>query len=180
MGTITRQEKLCHRCNTTKPLSAFGRNKARKDGVQVYCTDCMRDVRIQGQYDKKRWANNRESESARSLAYRGNNGDRLRGAWREHQSAVRATQPWKVNASNKARKARQRQAMPVWADKTKIAIVYQKAKTLSASLGIEFQVDHVVPLRGKTVCGLHVHANLQLLEKTENHKKRHYKWPDMP
>lgn len=34
--------------------------------------------------------------------------------------------------------------------------------------------------RGKTVCGLHCEANLQLLAKELNHKKRHYVWPDMP
>lgn len=172
--------KFCHRCNADKPLSAFGRNKSRKDGVQVYCVECMKAVRESGQYDKKRWAENREAEAARSLAYREKNIDQLRKKYRERQSAVRANQPWKVNAANKARKAAQRKAMPLWADKSQIAVVYQKSKELSKAFGVDFEVDHVVPLRGKTVCGLHVHANLQLLASDLNHKKRHYEWPDMP
>lgn len=27
-----------------KPVREFGRNKARKDGLQVYCSECMREI----------------------------------------------------------------------------------------------------------------------------------------
>lgn len=37
--------------------------------------------------------------------------------------------------------------------------------------GIRFEVDHVVPLRGRSVSGLHVPHNLRLLTRQENMAK---------
>lgn len=65
-------------------------------------------------------------------------------------------------------------ACPIWAEHDKIKIVYKRAKDFN------MQVDHIVPLQGKTVCGLHVWANLQLLKPSENSKKSNTYWPDMP
>lgn len=55
--------------------------------------------------------------------------------------------------------------IPPWADTEKIKEVYR----LAAEVGMT--VDHVIPLRGKLVSGLHVHNNLQLLAGGENSKK---------
>jgi 5-methylcytosine-specific restriction endonuclease McrA len=65
-------------------------------------------------------------------------------------------------------------ACPVWGDKEKIRLVYQKAKEWG------FEVDHVVPIKNEIVCGLHVWANLQLLDKKSNMAKGNKVWPDMP
>lgn len=54
---------------------------------------------------------------------------------------------------------------PAWADMEAIAKVYAEAKRLG------MQVDHIIPLNGETVSGLHVHANLQLLTRAENRAK---------
>lgn len=60
---------------------------------------------------------------------------------------------------------------PAWADLKKIEQVYEEAKMMSVMMGEPWHVDHVIPLRGKRVSGLHVHNNLQLLPGVENVKK---------
>jgi hypothetical protein len=64
--------------------------------------------------------------------------------------------------------ARRIEATPVWltsAQKKEILAVYRDANRSALT------VDHIVPLRGRDVCGLHVPWNLQLLSKPDNSKK---------
>lgn len=70
-------------------------------------------------------------------------------------------------ARAKARKALIAERTPPWADTAKIQAVYEEAEAFR-SLGLEVHVDHVVPLQGKTVCGLHVHNNLRVILAAEN------------
>ena len=172
--------KHCAKCATTKPFSEFGKNAGRKDGLSVYCRPCTKNYMAGKTYDKDRWATQREYESERNKAYRQANADRLNAVHREKSRRLRAERPDVVNARNKMRKAAQRQAIPAWADMKQIRTLYSKAKELSAALGVELHVDHVVPLRSKLVCGLHTPDNLQLLASDLNHAKRNWTWPDMP
>ena len=54
--------------------------------------------------------------------------------------------------------------MPKWADKNKINKFYSNRPT-------GYEVDHIIPLNGKTVSGLHVENNLQYLKKEDNRLK---------
>ena len=74
--------------------------------------------------------------------------------------------------TKKARyRARQLQAYPLWlteAQEDQIDGFYREAAEREAETGELFHVDHIVPLQGKNVCGLHVPWNLQVLPATDN------------
>lgn len=78
--------------------------------------------------------------------------------------------------SNRRRTAL-RMATPLWADLAAIEAFYVEARRLTAVTGVPHEVDHIVPIQGKRVCGLHVEVNLQILTKVDNVKK-HAKFQD--
>jgi len=58
-----------------------------------------------------------------------------------------------------------RMRTPTWANREAIDAIYAEAQRMNMT------VDHIVPLRGKTVSGLHVECNLQLLTHEQNARK---------
>ena len=62
-------------------------------------------------------------------------------------------------------------AMPSWADRAKIKAVYALAIETTRRTGRSHEVDHIVPLRGRNVCGLHVDYNLQVIPEAVNQVK---------
>jgi hypothetical protein len=60
----------------------------------------------------------------------------------------------------------ERRATPPWVSKNSLMPFYNEAKRLSQQMGIEFEVAHYVPIRGRTVCGLHVKNNLKVASKS--------------
>jgi hypothetical protein len=69
------------------------------------------------------------------------------------------------------RRVIERKAVPKWADLKAISEIYQKCAAVSKETGVAHHVDHIIPLRGKNVCGLHVAENLQILSAIENCRK---------
>lgn len=66
---------------------------------------------------------------------------------------------------------RTKQATPIWANKDAIRAIYEEAVELTTTTGTRYEVDHIVPLTSKLVCGLHVEHNLRVVTFIENRAK---------
>jgi hypothetical protein len=69
------------------------------------------------------------------------------------------------------RRIAETRATPAWADRVAINEVYDRCTRISRCTGIPFHVDHVIPLRGEDICGLHIHSNLQVIPAYQNYLK---------
>jgi hypothetical protein len=93
---------------------------------------------------------------------------------REYQAAWKERNKTWVRADTKARRRKHRDATPPWLtrkQKSEIRQLYQIAITMTQTTGEQYVVDHIVPLRSDTVCGLHVAWNLRVITQEENLKK---------
>ena len=81
----------------------------------------------------------------------------------------------KVNALSKAYKVRKKNRIPKWVDKDHMWLIkeaYEIAQLRTKQFGFLWHVDHIVPIQGKLVSGLHVIENLQVIPAIENIKKK--------
>ena len=88
--------------------------------------------------------------------------------------------PQKGSAYAAKRRAARLQATPTWANEFFIEEAYDIAKKRTDITGIQWEVDHIVPLDNKLVCGLHVEQNLRVIPMLLNRSKGNRHWPDMP
>lgn len=84
---------------------------------------------------------------------------------RKKNPSVRAGYNAYAASYNKSRYGRVVQATPPWADKEAIRKIYENCPE-------GYEVDHIVPVKGKNVTGLHLPWNLQYLPRSENRRKR--------
>lgn len=133
----------------------------------------VRAARMTDEYRATRradYASRRGSILAQVNAWRERNAPLLAATQRRYREANRG----RINAKNAARARHIKVATPTWANMGAISAIYYQA----AASGMH--VDHIVPLRSRLVCGLHVEANLRPMPGLENQRKGNRHWPDMP
>lgn len=174
--------KICTHCVVNKPLSEYDVKFDKQRGqhrVCTYCKDCRREkIRL---YDKK----NRAKKKAYNAQYKEKNLEKLREKARkyhknnrdrilEYQKSWREANPDKLAKARFSRRDNFKKAKPWWLTtemEEEIKQFYDLAKDCRITTGEDYEVDHIIPIKGKTVCGLHVPWNLQVLPKDVNRSK---------
>lgn len=173
--------KVCKGCSEERGLDDFYSDKRAKDGKQSRCKDCHKAFykTDRGKAVKKksycptkrseRYLEDKDSVLAKSRQYyRENKEARLASGKKHYQSNKHLYNSY----------VRQRQARIISAtialtqeQKEQIKEFYWLAKDLQAVSGEVYHVDHIVPLKGENICGLHVPWNLQILPADINLSK---------
>ena len=142
---------ICQRCKEDKELDLFYKNKRRPTGLDQYCIPCRRTY-------TKAWAKTETGRTCRASARR---------------NFYLANKDYELSKSRQWRRGK-RKGTPVWLSEDQlqeIALVYQLARDCKLTTGEPYEVDHIVPINGKNVCGLHVPWNLQILPADMNRGK---------
>lgn len=129
------------------------------------------------EYHKNRYETKKESLKVARRAYYLRNKERIakvqqkwyednKESYQEYKRKWLAENKDLTNCRAARRRASKRKATPDWltdSDNRCIRAIYEMSSRLSECLGVKHHVDHIVPLKGKGVCGLHVPWNLRAI-----------------
>lgn len=168
--------KTCKVCHLVKPLDQF-------EPQRCQCRECRKayqNGRRAAYYAKTRedsilkakiW---REQNPEKKLQYRKAEYAANASAAKEAARQYRVDNPAKVNAWSRKHQLSKRMQTPKWLTKDEhwmIEQAYELAVMRTQMFGCEWQVDHVIPLQGKLVSGLHTPYNLQVIPAKLNRSK---------
>lgn len=169
--------KQCKQCGETKALEGFTPQKKGYLGRTARCKVCLalngkesrsdRTREVERNSKRRNYNSEKETEYKRKQYWE--NPDKFRKRSREFY--YKKPEVYKENA--RLRDKRRKEATPPWLTKDQkqtILRIYWWSKELSKG-STTYNVDHIVPLQGEEICGLHVPWNLQILTETENKSK---------
>lgn len=138
------EDTICRTCQVVKPLTEFRKAPSNATGVTLDCKICYK-----------------VKESKYQSDYRDNN----REKYKRFDKKWKADNIHYVNEKSARNRAKKRKASIGYESfKNELRLIYRNCPK-------GHEVDHVVPLNGKEVCGLHVPWNLQYLTPEDNIKK---------
>lgn len=178
----------CKECGEYKDDALFKQQNGKRAGL--VCRDCSRFSRRSGRPRKSRsdkiytdvksqqkawYLRNRETQLSKMRNYYKDNFDKIQAACAEfyanNKEAFRIkNKKWRTKNTkmityySRSYNLAKMRRIPIWADLNAIKEFYNNCPP-------GYHVDHIVPLRGKTVSGLHVIENLQYLTKADNLRK---------
>lgn len=186
--------KTCTTCKETKTVESYHKDKNRKSGRFPICKSC-RVKKGKDQYAKHRerilirtktyYQINRERLNEKKKEYYRKNIDWFKEHGRKYHQANsevikekvrkwRKENPEKRAAHEAKRRSQKLKATPHWLTEyqhKQIELKYWISQFLADYTGIQHHVDHIHPLQGENICGLHVPENLQILTAKENMSK---------
>lgn len=186
--------KQCTKCKEFKKLNEFSKDNNRKDGLQFRCKSCYSIYRTENREKilaqktihrkinkvaiatdlARRYREDRENRLIKSAIYGAIYKSKHKKKISVKKLKWRKSRPGLYAAYCAKRRAIKYNATPKWLTKKQykeIQNFYLEAARLTIETGIHHEVDHIIPLQGKTIIGLHVPWNLQILTKSENISK---------
>jgi 5-methylcytosine-specific restriction endonuclease McrA len=156
---------------TTKVCLVCQADISHKRANAMYC--CRQHKSVAGgkrRNYKQAYQQNKEARKAQALDLYRKNRESAKKRMLEYQKANMHL----FRASAAERRAAKRQASPLWLsedDKWLLKEIYEVASLRSKLTKVNWHVDHIVPLKHDSVCGLHVPWNLQVITAAQNISK---------
>jgi len=132
------------------------------------CVDCGLE------HDKNFYASKPDKKIATAIKWNQENKDKHQ----EHRKKWKKLNVDLVNINTAKRRYARLKRTPFWLNAGQdfeMECIYKYCASLR-SIGLDYEVDHIVPLQGKTVSGLHVPWNLQVITASENAAKGNRLW----